>query len=249
MKIIGAPNWREVEAMVRSARERQVRPIAAFDADGTLWNTDLGEALFDYQIRNKLLKGLPADPWAHYQNLKVEQSHEVAYLWLAQINAGLPIEQVRAWASEAVAKMHPVPLFKEIKELIALLKSLECEVYIVTASIKWAVEPGAALVGLGPQNVIGIETAVENGVVTERQKGPITYKRGKVDGLLHRTDGFAPFLCAGNTEGDLHLLEAAMELRIVVAGSPENDRNYSTERHMLSLANQRGWIALDYLAK
>lgn len=246
MKITGASNWQEVENMVRAARDRQARPIAAFDADGTLWNTDLGEALFAYQIRNKLVP-LPPDPWEHYQNLKVQSSHEVAYLWLAQINKGLPIEQVRKWASLAVDELQPVPLFKEIKELIALLKSLECEIYIVTASIKWAVEPGATLVGLTPNNVIGIETAVENGLVTERQKGPITYKRGKVDGLLHRTGGVAPFLCAGNTEGDLSLLESAIDLRIVVAGSPVDDRNYSTERQMLKTANQRNWIALDYL--
>ena len=32
--------------------------IAVFDADGTLWHDDLGEAFFKFQIENKLAPGL-----------------------------------------------------------------------------------------------------------------------------------------------------------------------------------------------
>lgn len=247
MKTISLDLFSQLKIAVREARTRQVRPVAAFDADGTLWNTDLGEALFDYQIRNNLLPQLPKDPWAHYQSLKVEQSHEVAYLWLAQINSGLPLAQVRTWAKAAVDELAPVPLFREVKELISLLLELEVEVYIVTASIKWAVEPGAHLVGLKPEQVIGIETRVENGIITEHQHGPITYRRGKVDGLLARTDGQTPFFAAGNTEGDLPLLESANEIRLVVAGSPHGDRNFETEQRMLTIAAQRRWFAFNFL--
>lgn len=237
----------QLKNAIREARSRQIRPVAAFDADGTLWNTDLGEALFHYQIRNGLLPNLPPDPWTHYQNLKVEQSHEVAYLWLAQINSGLPLEQVRAWAKAAVDEMTPVPVFSEVKDIISLLLELEVEVFIVTASIKWAVEPGAHLVGLSPEQVIGIETRVDNGIITEHQHGPITYRRGKVDGLLARTNGQTPFFAAGNTEGDLPLLESANELRLVVAGSPHGDRNFETEQRMLTIAEQRRWFSFKFL--
>ncbi|MGE3387759.1 MAG: HAD family hydrolase [Bdellovibrionales bacterium] len=233
---------------LKTARAKHGRAIAAFDADGTLWNTDLGEALFDFQVRNKLLSGLPPDPWGHYQNLKVQVSHEVAYLWLAQINKGLPLKQVQEWAHKAVAEMAPVPVFKEVRALIDELHAMNVEVYIVTASIKWAVEPGAPLLGISPENVIGIRTRVVDGLVTDKQEGPITYKQGKVTGLLEATGGEKPFFCAGNTEGDLPLLESATDLRLVIAGSPENDRNYATERKMLAIAQDRGWYAQNYLA-
>src|SRR3954467_5588788 len=85
------------------------RAVAAFDADGTLWNTDLGEALFNYQIKNKLVP-LPPSPWEHYHEMKDGISKRAAYLWLAQINKGLPIQTVRHWASEAVNALHPVPV-------------------------------------------------------------------------------------------------------------------------------------------
>ena len=238
--------FKQLRLAVRDLRPRYDRAIAAFDADGTLWNTDLGETLFGYQVRNKLLPGLPPDPWAHYEGLKANVSHEVAYLWLAQINDGLPLVQVQAWAQAAVAEMHPVPVFPEVKDLIAELLDLKVEVYIVTASIKWAVEPGAALVGLTPDNVIGIRTKVKNGLITTEQDGPITYRAGKVEGLKAVIGETSPFLCAGNTEGDLALLENATDLRLVIAGNPESNHNFPTEQRMLKLARERGWFSVRY---
>ncbi len=238
--------FKRLKQAVREVRPRYGRAIAAFDADGTLWNTDLGEALFDYQVRNKLLVGLPSDPWAHYESLKKNVSHEVAYIWLAQINKGLPLKQVQAWAQKAVDEMNPVPVFPEVKDLIAELLDLKAEVYIVTASIKWAVEPGAALVGLKPENVIGIRTKVRDGLVTTEQDGVITYRGGKVEGLRAVVGETRPFFCAGNTEGDLLLLESATDLRLVIAGNPETNHNFETEQRMLKLAAERNWFSVRY---
>ena len=221
------------------------RAIAAFDADGTLWNTDLGEGLFSYEINNDTVP-LPENPWQHYQYLKDHVSHPAAYLWLAQINKGVSIDLVREWAAAAVAEMHPVPVFPEAVRIIEHLKKLEVEVYIVTASIKWAVEPGAHLLGLTPDDVIGIETEVVDGIVTEKQKGPITWRKGKVEGLLARTGGVAPYFAAGNTEGDLFLLESATDLRLVMSAAPEGSENYPTEQAMLKIAQQRDWHSFRY---
>lgn len=229
------------------ALSKQVdRPIAAFDADGTLWNVDLGESLFDYQIRHKLIP-LPDDPWDHYERLKAEVSHEAAYLWLAQINSGRPIAQVKQWAAEAVREMQPLPIFAEIQSLISQLQKSGVEVYIVTASIKWAVEPGAALLNIPAERVIGIETKIDSELVTDQQWGPITYKKGKVEGLLKATGGHTPYFCAGNTEGDLPLLESALSCRLVVAAARQGEKNFPTERKMVELAKRRNWFVLDYL--
>jgi phosphoserine phosphatase len=247
MKPFSKQEWQSLESAIRETCRGQRRPIAAFDADGTLWNTDLGEALFDYQVRHRLLPDMPADPWAHYERLKTEVSHEAAYLWLAQINKGQLLADVQAWARSAVAEIAPVPVFPDVKKLIGLLLELKVEVYIVTASIQWAVEPGAELVGLTPDRVIGIRTRVENGRVTTEQDGPLTYRAGKVAGLMAATNNQPAFFCAGNTEGDLPLLESATHLRLVIAGSPPGDRNYATEQVMLNLARERGWLNHIYL--
>src|SRR5690606_26732338 len=122
-------------------------PIAAFDADGTLWDTDMGENFFQYQIDHNCIE-LPEDPWKHYDNLK-EKSHPEAYLWLAQVLEGQPIEKVRKWAKESLKTyQNGVPIFSWKRDLISFLQSHKVDVYIVTASITWAVEPAAELLGI-----------------------------------------------------------------------------------------------------
>lgn len=215
--------------------------VAAFDADGTLWDIDMGESFFEYVIRNKLVP-LPTDPWSHYFSMQDRASKEAAYLWLAQIFKGVAIEQVREWARESVSSIHPVPVFEFQKRIISHLLSLDVDVYIVTASIKWAVEPAAQLVGLGPEKVLGIETELVDGKIGMRQKGLLTYREGKPKRLLEVTDGVRPFFCSGNTEGDLELLHSATDVRFVMSNTVEAHPNFKTEQTMVEIARSEGWF-------
>jgi phosphoserine phosphatase len=238
----------DLELLLRQIRARRPkgRALAAFDADGTLWNTDLGEALFAYQIKNQLVP-LPANAFEHYHRMKKEVSLRAAYLWLAQINKDVPIKTVREWAQKAIDELRPIPFFSEQKKIIALLQELEVEIYIVTASIQWAVAPAAPLLKIAENNVLGIETEVVSGIVTDKQKGVLTFREGKINALLDRTGGLAPFFSAGNTEGDQFLLEGSSDLRLVVAAAPEGSENYATERKMVAMAQTRGWFIQDHL--
>ena len=227
-------------------RDRKCNPIAAFDADGTLWASDVGENFFKYQFKNELLKGLPADPWAYYQNMYANERSK-CYLWLAQINRGVPIEQVRKWARESV-KIHLNDMgeFNGQKEFISYLHKKGVKVYIVTASVKWAVEPAAELFQIPPENVIGIETKIENGLVTDEQVGPITHGTGKVDGLLEKTGGKHPFLAAGNTQSDRALVESATHLKLVIGSAPQDHEHFETEQFMQNLAKEKGWLSYQF---
>jgi phosphoserine phosphatase len=238
----------DLDLLLKQIRQRRPkgRAVAAFDADGTLWNTDLGEALFAYQIKHQLVP-LPPNAFEHYHHMKKEVSLKAAYLWLAQINKGVPIKTVRDWATKAVDEMQPIPFFKDQKRIISLLQELDVEIYIVTASIQWAVAPAAPLLKIAEDNVLGIETEVVNGVVTEKQKGLLTFREGKIKALLERTDGLAPFFSAGNTEGDQFLLEGSSDLRLVVAATPVGTENYVSERNMVAMAKDRGWFVQDHL--
>ncbi len=214
---------------------------AAFDADGTLWDMDMGENFFEYVIKNKLVP-LPENAWEHYFMLQDRISKEVAYLWLAQIFKGVSLEQVREWARESVEAIHPVPVFDFQKRVIAHLLDLKVNVYIVTASIKWAVEPAAHLVGLTPDQVLGIETVLENGKIGMKQKGLLTYREGKAKRILEVTGGVQPYFCSGNTEGDLELLKSASQIRFVMSNTVSAHPNYKTEHIMVETAKREGWF-------
>jgi HAD superfamily phosphoserine phosphatase-like hydrolase len=240
MKALPTEKMDQIKKEVRAALKAGASPVAAFDADGTLWKMDMGENFFQYKIDHKLVS-LPADPWAHYEMLK-KRSNPEAYLWLAQILEGKTLEQTREWAQKSV-DTYPggVPVFPWMKEIISFLKAEGIEVYIVTASIKWAVEPAAKLAGVAFENVLGIETEVVGGLVTTKQKGLITYREGKPAALIERTQGQKPVFAAGNTMGDFALLESASHVRFVNVSDQPTEHNYPTEQEVLGFAKSRGW--------
>ena len=235
--------WKQIRQALVEEKKQHATPVAAFDADGTLWDTDLGENFFKYEIEQKLLNGLPADPWGHYRDGKETSDPRPAYLWLAQVNRGHSLEQVRAWAEKATQRLEPLPIFSEQRKLVDFLKSEGVKVYIVTASVRWAVEPGARRLGLTNEDVIGVETAVENGILTDRAHGHMTYREGKPEALLLKTKGQKPFLAVGNTMGDLHLLKTASKIGLAVGAAPHGHELFETEEKLRQEARQHGWLS------
>lgn len=232
--------WKRIHTTLDQVLKEDSAPVAAFDADGTLWDTDLGETFFHHQIDNKLV-ALPEEPWNYYETTKAAEPTK-AYLWLAQICQGKTLQQIHNWAIEAVQGHHPLPVFLEQKKLIDLFLSKGVKIYIVTASVKWAVEPGAEILGLTKQNVLGVETIVEGGIVTDRQKGVITYRQGKVEALLEATGGKKPFFASGNTMGDYHLLQSATHLGLAVSAASRDDKLFKTEKELQEKAAEFSWL-------
>lgn len=212
---------------------------AAFDADGTLWDFDLGETFFHYQIKHSRLS-LPKSPLQYYLDLKAKNPQQ-AYLWLAQINQGKTLEEVRGWAENCVAEYGNLPIFPDIKELITYLTNKNVKVFVVTASIKWAVEPGAKRLGIPYDQVLGVQTKVVDGVISDEQEGEITYKKGKPSALLGITQGVQPILCAGNTTGDLQLLESSLGVKLAVGASGAGEDLLATESELASIAKEKNW--------
>lgn len=233
--------WQQIEATIVDLKNQNSELIAAFDADGTLWDIDLGENFFQFQIDNRHVP-LPPDPWRHYLEMKkVANDPRGAYVWLAQLNQGIQESEVQKWAQQAYDKIEPKPVFSEQKKLIELFLKHSVRVYIVTASIKWAVVPGAIALGLTSENVIGVETKVVNGSITDTPVLPITYRQGKVDALLAKTGNINPFFCAGNTIGDFELLQSATRIRLAVSAASRDDKMFKSENELLIKAVENNW--------
>jgi phosphoserine phosphatase len=222
--------------------------FAAFDADGTLWDSDVGENFFQYQIDFCNLAPLKSlDPWKHYEGLKKAHPPD-AYLWLAQLCAPYSLEEVREWAQETMTSFPPLVLAPQ-KMLIAELLKRKIQVFVVSASTHWAVEAAISLVGLGPECALGVKTKVVNGLVTKEQDGSITWREGKRTALLEKTQGVAPIFCSGNSSGDLHLLECSSLIRLAVQtqlATSEHAVLFQDEQKLLAIANERGWLTHNF---
>jgi len=246
MKEFTQEKIKQVCVAIDKALDSGAEPIAAFDADGTLWSNDVGENLFHYQAKEGLLPDLPPNPWEYYLKVHEDKGPLAGFLWLAQINAGLSLQQVRKWAEEAIQVEKPL-IFPEQQQIIEHLHKRGVVVYVVTASIKWAVEPAAKLYNIPFDQVIGVQTKVENGIITNQQEGHITYREGKLTALLAHTNNKSPFYCAGNSKGDATLLEGSSHLRFVMASAPQGHRMHEQEQSMIKRAKSENWLWHSYV--
>ncbi|MFK8138181.1 MAG: HAD family hydrolase [Bdellovibrionales bacterium] len=237
--------WTEITTRILNFINNNPGPYyAAFDADGTLWDLDIGEIVFDHHIENCNLD-LPAKPWDHYRKLKAKHP-PTAYLWLAQILAGKTIEEVRGYTEAAYRnyelKNKTIPIFPQQQKLFSWLHEIGVKVFIVTASIKWAVEEGGKFFNIPQERVLGVKTKLIEGKVSLEQDGPITYREGKAEAILEATGGIAPIFCAGNTLGDEHLLKCSQLVRLAVSSHSMHEELFKTESQLKEMAATMAWL-------
>lgn len=214
---------------------------AAFDADGTLWDSDIGEIFFQYQIDHcdlPILKKI-ADPWKHYKDLKAQYPPK-GYLWLAQINANQKISTVETWSRKA-AQADPPKLFPQQVDLINELQKRDISIFVVSASIQWAVVGAIKQAGFQSIEALGVKTKIKDDIVTDEQDGAVTWQEGKAKALLERTQGIKPVFCSGNTNGDIHLLNLSQTTPLCVQTQNTPGRLFDEESKLLAVAKQKAW--------
>jgi phosphoserine phosphatase len=103
----------------------------------------------------------------------------------------------------------------ESVELIRALTERRFDIWAVSGSNKWSVEPVVRALGIPAERVIGIELEVQNGVLTELTAGPVPIRAGKID-ALRRLTNTVPLLAASDSKNDIPLLlySAGLKIRI-----------------------------------
>lgn len=178
-----------------------------FDADGTLWRGDVGD---------ELVRDL-----GHFEEYeqRVKVDPVAGYTWAAELLVGRDPLDV-ALRCERLFALQEV--FSFVRPLLERLKGKE--VFIVSASPREAVLPGAKHLGVPPSRVIAVDSA-----------RPIPCGDGKVHHLEAR--GLVPALAFGNGDLDEPMLSYAKRAVVVAPLSgPEN--------RLVEAARRNGWPVL-----
>ncbi len=206
-----------------SARHSEV-PVAAFDADGTLWGVDVSDELLEWVDARELVArpngASSLKSWCD-ELCRIERAE--GYAWAAAAYAGHPADDVAAWATAAFDASGQAQIHSQMAELVDVLQAAGVCVLVVSASPVWAVLPGARRLGIPDENVLAIEVerVFERGRerLTDRVRAPVTSSHGKV-ARIQEALGRAPFFAAGNTIDDLPMIEFATTFRLVVDPRP-----------------------------
>lgn len=212
--------------------EGEGRRLACFDADGTLWAEDIGEAFLRWLIASDNLPRHRGSPhiWEDYE-ARVRQDRTAGYAWAAQLMAGLTEDQVLQWSRWLVASWPNTR--PAMAGLLRGLGEAGLEVWIVSASNRWTIRAAAALVGVPQDRVLGIEVETDGGVLTERVVHPPVCMAGKVEAIRKHL-GADPVLACGDSLGDLEMLSSA---RVPLVVGRKDQRKAA----LLQVAAERSW--------
>jgi phosphoserine phosphatase len=208
--------------------------VAVFDADGTLWREDVGEAFLRHLVSLgwvRLSDG--GDPYLAYERA-VERDRAAGYAFAAQLQAGLAVEAVQAEAARFAARWVPDRLVHHARALRELCESAGLVPTVVSASPVPIVLAAAPLAGFPAERCRGIEVAVREGRFSNEVVRPITYAEGKI--AAAGAPGRLALACGDSLTGDLAMLQAA---RLAVVVAPAGGSPLSAEAH------RRGWAVLD----
>lgn len=242
-------NLSQIQKKIDQALLNAKNPTAVFDADGTLWDHDVGSGFFKYQIANQLLGSLDKKSLEEHsaQYFDLTTRHK-ALLRLAQINKGVRLSTLRGWIKDYLKSISPIAFIPEQIELIKYLQSKNIEIFVVTASLKWLIEEATSSLGIAIKNCIGVSTKIQDGVVTDIQSGEITWGDEKLTEFLKHTNGVKPLLSSGNSMGDLALLKNASCVSLAISKAiqcNDLDEHYSSEKELLAIAIKKNWFWLE----
>jgi HAD superfamily phosphoserine phosphatase-like hydrolase len=231
MEILRSMAPRIAEALAKEPASG--RPVAAFDADGTLWDKDVGEAFLRWLAAGGLLRDVTRDPvalWNEYEH-RVERDRAAGYSWAVQIMAGHMLSDIETWSRQMA---YAWPNYRPaMKALVADLETAGIEPWIVSASSLWVVRACAGQAGFAPERCLGIHVEVEDGILTDRVVRPVTCGPGKVE-AIDRAIGVRPLLAVGDSMGDLEMLESARFPLVVGERASPNAK-------LFAVAAERGW--------
>ncbi len=223
-----------LSARIRALGRETKGGLAVFDADGTLWREDVGEAFLRHLVSLGWVK-LPdgSDPYEAYER-EVDRDRAAGYAYAAQLQASLEVEHVQAEAARFAASWIPPRRVGDALRLRDLCAQASLVPMVVSASALPIVVAAAPLAGFAPDRCRGIEVRIRGGRFTAEVVEPIPYAEGKI--AAARSCGTLALACGDSYTGDLAMLRAA---QVAIAVAPASGSPLAAE------ARKLGWFVLD----
>ncbi len=235
-----------LEQWLSKISAQQGRRVAVFDADGTLWRADSGDAFFQYQRERGLFLNAPAQGDALlkiYEDKVAQGLTREAFGDMALWNAGAHEHELAAWARDFWTHhgRQACPWIEPQMALVERLHRAGVEVWVVSASLWWVVAEGVKDLGISSDRVLAARTAPAaggRGPLTDQWLYPLPYREDKVS-VIEQNLGISPHLVSGNSMGDWHMMTMAQDMVVVINTARPTDPYYATEQELHALAHPR----------
>jgi len=176
---------------------------------------------------------------------------------IVRLFAGFPEAEVRSFAAHSLKHELQSPLgarklggrdvhrgvryLREGVELLRLLQEHHFDIWAVSGSSAWSVEPVFQALGVPAYQVIGISLTSANGRLTDTAVEPIPIREGKV-GALKARDPRVPLLVASDSRNDIPLLLYSAGVKVWI-----NSRKRSAREFFAAVGSEpdNQWIVIE----
>ncbi|MCA8926274.1 MAG: haloacid dehalogenase-like hydrolase [Planctomycetes bacterium] len=216
---------------------------AACDADGTLWAADVAELVWTAAIRERWFLPAAKDFMAECLQAAKRPSTgdphtDASALWrlyladevddwtllkaMTACYAGYSPDDLEDRAAEVLQDALPPRTYVTTAPLIEGLRARGLQVVVITGSPAILVRAALRVVGIeDPPPVLGVEVTEHAGRLSTEFREPISWEQGKVDVWRAHAGPQARLSAAfGDSPGDLALLRAAQDARVLVQPRP-----------------------------
>lgn len=205
-----------------------------FDADGTLWRGDVGEDLLRFLSANGALGHRSRGAYGEYER-RLGRTPRDAYAFAVEVMAGLDETELAATCQRFFDERYAGRVHWFVRPMFEALHRAGHELWVVSASPKWVVEPGVRAVGGRSERVLAVSCAIDDGRLSGRVDEPLPAGVGKVEALERH--GVVPALAWGDGAIDVELLASATKAVVV------KPRGRLTV--LAAEAGRRGWPILE----
>jgi phosphoserine phosphatase len=176
---------------------------------------------------------------------------------IVRLLAGFTLEEVRAIAGATYADELLSPIGKRhlgsrqlpkgiryLREAVTLINALrerDFDIWAVSGSNRWSVEPVFRALGIPHERVIGIDLFEESGILLPRTWQPVPIRAKKVE-LLKRHTSIQPLLVASDSRNDIPLLLYSNELKVLVNSRRRNSADFFSQG---GVNRDTSWVVIE----
>jgi len=176
---------------------------------------------------------------------------------IVRLYAGYTRKEVRAMADENFREGISTPVGEKelgfrrvprgirfLDETVALLTALHerhFEIWAVSGSNRWSVEPVFRALGVPEEKIIGIDLLDEKGILMARTEEPVPIRDKKVTALRKHTRT-KPLLVASDSRNDIPLLLYSGEMRVLVNSRRRDSADFF---RLGGVARDESWFVIE----
>jgi phosphoserine phosphatase len=150
---------------------------------------------------------------------------------IVRLLSGFSLDEVRTFASETYADEVAAPLserrlggrrlprgirfLSESVDLLNVLRDRGFDIWAVSGSCVYSIEPVFRELGIPPDRLVGIELETRDGILLPKNLEPVPIQLGKVPALQQKSAG-VPVFVASDSRNDIPLLLYSSDLKVRV---------------------------------